>query len=133
MDRKKRKSFFNDIFEEFERLLEEGFKEFKGVENLLSEHGGYTIHIEYKGDKPVIYAKLSEDMDPKEFRKQLEKRYPGAEIMIEGGKPLIEEIHEKSKEKTGESKTIKIPIIERKTLIEEIEEPRREDRKHQQD
>jgi len=133
LDRRKKRGFFDDIFEEFERMLEEGFEEFKGFEKLLSEHGGYTIHIEYKGDKPIIHAKLSGDIDPIKFRKQLKEQYPEAEIVIEGGKPLIEEVHEESKEEIEEGKAIKIPIIEKKTFIEEIEEPKREDRKRRQD
>ena len=103
MKERKRKSLFEeffstDIFGEFDRLFE----------SLPKAGAGYSITVSQRGGKTVVKAKISGNVSQAEIKKELEAQYPGAEIIVEGGKPLIEEVEVKSlKGKEG-----KKPIIE---------------------
>ncbi len=84
--KKKKRSFFDDIFgfslfDEIEEIFSEGFGDLG--EGLSS---GYSIQVTYTDEGPVVYAELSDNMDASEFRKMLEQKYPGAKIVIKGGK-----------------------------------------------
>lgn len=126
MSKRKKRSFFDEFFspfEEFEEMFrEEAFPRFEGIST------GYSIEVRQEGGKTVVHAKVGKDTDVGKFREDLEKRYPGAQIIIEGGKPLIEEVREeeKPKEKKPEKKPVKVAIKwlepKEKPLIEEIKE-----------
>lgn len=77
-------SLFGDVEEMFERVGEE--------ETLGS---GYSIQVSQTPEGTKVYAKIGKDANEAEIRKQLEQKYPGAEIQIEGGSPLIREISTK--------------------------------------
>jgi len=90
MPSKKRKSIIDElfggsIFEDFEKLFEEGIEE-----------GGYSISVTQTPEGTIVHAKVGKNTDVNALRKQLEQRYPGAQIHIEGGQPLIREISTKS-------------------------------------
>ena len=90
MRERKRKSLFEeflsmDVFEEFDRLFK----------SLPKTGAGYSITVSQTGGKTVVKAKVSGNISQTEIRRELEAQYPGAEIIIEGGKPLIEEVEVK--------------------------------------
>jgi len=98
MSSKKRKSLIDEllgdsIFKEFERLFEEG-----------TEGSGYSISVTQTPEGTKVYAKVGRDVDVNALRRQLEEQYPGAQIEIEGGRPLIREISTKPVEEEKESK-----------------------------
>ena len=99
MPSKKRRSFIDElfggsIFDDFEKLFEEGI-----------EGSGYSISVTQTPEGTKIYAKVGKDTDVNALRRQLEQQYPGAEIEIEGGRPLIREISTKSIEDDEESES----------------------------
>jgi len=98
MSKKKRKSlidelFSGSIFEDFEKLFEEGI-----------ESSGYSISVTQTPEGTKVYAKVGKDTDVNALRRQLEQQYPGAQIEIEGGQPLIREISTKPIEEKDEDK-----------------------------
>ncbi|MEM3547304.1 MAG: hypothetical protein QXU47_07360 [Candidatus Bathyarchaeia archaeon] len=116
MKRKKRGSFFDEIlggieeeFERFERLFQD------------SEVGdyGYSISVTETEGKTRVYVKAGKNVDVAELKRTLKERYPGAEIVVEGGKPLIEEVRV---ERKTEEKAYRIPVEgperDKKTLAE---------------
>ncbi len=111
MKGRRRRSFFDEIFgdveEEFERF-EKLFQE--------SEVGdyGYSINVIEEFGKTKVYVKAGRNVDVSELKKTLSERYPGAEIVVEGGKPIIEEV-KVDKETTGKGKTYRIPVEGSKT------------------
>lgn len=104
-EKKKRRGIFDDLFgfslfdeidSMFENLLE-GFGE--------GSSGGYSIQVVYTDEGPVVYAELSDNMDAEQFRKMLEQKYPGAKIVIKGGKQEEKfKVVEKTTEKRVEIK-----------------------------
>jgi len=99
MSSKKRKSLIDELFggslfENFERLFEEGM-----------ESSGYSISITQTPEGTKVYAKVGKDTDVNALRRQLEQQYPGAQIEIEGGQPLIREISTKPVEEEEEEKS----------------------------
>lgn len=89
MVRKRRRSIFDEffgesIFKDLEEMFEEGFP----------AGGGYSISIQQVGDKTIVNAKVSEGVDAAQLEKELRRRYPNAEIHIEGGRPKIMEVTE---------------------------------------
>lgn len=117
MSRKKKKSIFDElfdfsIFDEFEEM-------FKGGE--LGE-SGYYINVTQKNGKTTVYVKAGENVDIAALKQDLKRQYPGAEIIIEGEKPLLEEIKIEPIEKKEEDK-IKIQKKEKKSsLLEELKD-----------
>ncbi|MCS7369536.1 MAG: hypothetical protein NDF57_07480, partial [archaeon GBS-70-058] len=91
--RRKRKSIFDEFFGE--SWLKEWDEIFKKFEN-LSIPSGYSITVTQTGGRTEIHVKASEDVDVDELKRELESKYPGAKIYIEGGKRsrMIEEISE---------------------------------------
>jgi len=108
---KKRKTFFDEFFEDI-------FEDFD-FENL---GGGYSISITQTGDKTKIHVKADKNVDVKKLRRELEQRYPGAEIYIEGGRLEIEEV---SKDLKSEKEYTEKP--KKKSLIEVIDEKKIEE------
>ncbi|MFQ6085048.1 MAG: hypothetical protein ACE5OY_02095 [Candidatus Bathyarchaeia archaeon] len=102
MSRRKKRGFFDeffgrDLFKEFERFEPEELQ------------SGYSVSVSQSGGRTIVRAKIGKDVDQASFREQLEKEYPGAEIVIEGGKPIIREIETTEKEEK-EGRRIRIPI-----------------------
>lgn len=120
--KKRRRSFFDEIFGE------DIFKDFLEFPEISHEGFGssYSIQVSQIGDKTVVRAKVSGDVEVEKFRKELEERYPGAEIIIEGGRPLIEEIGGKKDDSHTSPKRTDEATVSRKKqkniLIEEIRE-----------
>jgi len=79
-------SFFDEFDEFFERLEREGLE------------SGYSIRVTQTPEGTKVYAKVGENVDVGELRRKLQSEYPNAEIVIEGGKPLIREISTKDVE-----------------------------------
>ena len=89
MPSKKRKSLIDELFggslfEDFDRLFEEEIS------------SGYSISVTRTPEGTKVYAKVGKNTDVNALRRQLEQQYPGAQIEIEGGQPLIREISTKS-------------------------------------
>ncbi|MHA1616851.1 MAG: hypothetical protein ACTSX9_06035 [Candidatus Njordarchaeales archaeon] len=108
-DKKKRRSFFDDIFggsffDEIDRLFEEAFRDFASMDMGGS---GYSIEVVYVNGRPVVKARLSEDMDREEFERMLRERYPEAEIIIEGGREKIKAIR-----REPERKRVEITLVD---------------------
>lgn len=59
------------------------------------EGSGYSINVTQTPEGTKVYAKIGKNADETEIRRQLEQKYPGAKIQIEGGRPLIREISTK--------------------------------------
>ncbi|MEM2264854.1 MAG: hypothetical protein QW755_02740 [Nitrososphaerota archaeon] len=114
MSKKKKRSIFDDlfdfsIFDEFEEMFEEGS---------LGE-SGYYINVTQVNGKTKVYVKAGENVDTYALKEDLKRKYPGAEIIIEGEKPLLEEI--KIEDIKKEEDKDKVQKKEKKTsLIEEI-------------
>ncbi|MEM2168143.1 MAG: hypothetical protein QXR74_07260 [Candidatus Bathyarchaeia archaeon] len=96
-EKKRRRSlidelFGSSIFDEFERI----FKEISKDE--LSS--GYSISVIQTSSGTKVKAKVGKDVDVNLLRRELERRYPGAQIEIEGGRqePLIRELSTKPAE-----------------------------------
>jgi hypothetical protein len=81
--------FGGSIFEEMGTFFDEFQK---------GEYGGYSISVTQTPEGTKVKAKVGKDTDVNMLRKQLQQKYPGAEIEIEGGKkePLIREISTKT-------------------------------------
>lgn len=88
------KSLLSDVEEIFRRLEEEPLTE------------GYSISVTQGPEGTKVYVKAGRNTDIEALRKELQQRYPDAEIQIEGGKPLIREVSttpSKEKEKGKKS------------------------------
>jgi len=90
MSRKKRKSLIDELFggsvlEDFDSLFE-GFEKGKGRQS------GYSISVSQTPEGTTVHAKVGKDTDVSALRRQLQQQYPGGQIEIEGGQPLIREI-----------------------------------------
>ena len=93
MSQKKKKSVFDELFGgslfgEFENVFER-----IGEEKEID--GGYSISVSQTPQGTKVHAKVGEDADVNALKKSLQKQYPGAQIEIEGGRPLIREIETK--------------------------------------
>ncbi|MEM1545293.1 MAG: hypothetical protein QXY40_00930 [Candidatus Methanomethylicia archaeon] len=101
MERKRRKTIFDEFF---------GESIFKDLENIFEEgfpvRGGYSISIQQVGGKTIVNAKVSEEVDVEQLEKELRRKYPNAQINIEGGKPRIREVTEEKEEKGRDTKTL---------------------------
>lgn len=112
MKKKKRRfgffdDFFDDFFEEFEEIFSQGSGPISG---------GYSISVYQTPEGTIVEAQVSDDVDVDSFRKMLEEKYPGAKIVIKGGRKgkIIERVKEPEEKKV----TIR--------LVEEEEKPSEE-------
>lgn len=105
MKSRKRRSFFDEIFGDIEEEFERFEKLFQ--ESEVGEYG-YSINVTEGGGKTKVYVKAGKNVDVSELKKMLRERYPGAEIIVEGGRPLIEEA--KEEKKTTKAETYRIPV-----------------------
>jgi len=90
MPGKKRRSLIDELFggslfEDLDKLFDEEI-----------ENSGYSISVTQTPEGTKVYAKVGKNTDVNALRRQLEQQYPGAQIEIEGGRPLIREISTKS-------------------------------------
>lgn len=94
MSRKTRKkSPFDYLFDS--SLFEDVEKIFERMEESAGLGTGYSINVIRGPEGTKVYVKASGDTDVASLRRQLQQQYPGAEIHVEGGKPLIREISTK--------------------------------------
>jgi len=99
MPSKKRKSLIDELFgdsffEDFDKIFKSGM-----------ESSGYSISVTQTPEGTKVYAKVGRDTDVNALRKQLEQQYPGAQIEIEGGRPLIREISTRPIEEKDEEES----------------------------
>ena len=99
--KKRRKSLIEDLFgwslfDEIDRVFE------RFEEEAVS--GEYSIKVTQTPEGTKVYAKVGKDTDVNELRRRLQQEYPGAQIEIEGGKPLIREISTRPIEEEEERK-----------------------------
>ena len=90
--RKKKKSLLDELFggslfDEMDKIFE------KFEEGNLSS--GYSVSVTQTSEGTKVHAKVSGNIDVNELRRKLQQQYPGAQIEIEGGRPLIREISTK--------------------------------------
>jgi len=66
--------------------------------------GGYSVSVMQTPEGTKVRAKVGKDADVNTLRRQLQQKYPNAEIEIEGGRkePLIKEISTKPINKENE-------------------------------
>jgi len=90
--RKRRKSIIDELF---------GGSMFEETEAFFDEfpETGYSISVVQTPEGTKVKAKVGKDTDANQLRKQLQQKYPKAEIEIEGGKPLIKELSSKTFQK----------------------------------
>ncbi|MHA1665643.1 MAG: hypothetical protein ACTSVW_07420 [Candidatus Njordarchaeales archaeon] len=121
-DKKKRRSIFDAFFEGFFSDFDELFE---GFPHDFSEgiSGGYSISVTQTPEGTVVHAKIGDDMDRNEFKKMLEERYPGAKIVIEGGKDrkaIIRVEEETPEQKTQEKREEKKEASEEKSILDAL-------------
>ncbi len=95
---KRRRGLFDSFFGDIDELFESIEKSFERVgEGDVPEYG-YSIQVT-QGPKGIkVYVKAGKNVDVASLRRELERRYPGAEIHIEGGRPLIREVSSETPE-----------------------------------
>jgi len=88
---KKRRSVIDELFRG------SIFDDTKMLFNEFPE-SGYSISVVQTPEGTKVRAKVGKDTDVNMLKKQLERKYPNAQIEIEGGKkePLIKELSTKS-------------------------------------
>jgi len=96
---KRKRSIIDELF---------GRSIFEGTEGVFNEfpESGYSISVTQTPKGTKVCAKVGKDTDVNALRRQLQQKYPNAEIEIEGGRkePLIREISTKTlKEEKGEN------------------------------
>ena len=67
---------------------------------------GYSITVTQTPQGTKVHAKVGKDTDVNELRRRLQKQYPGAQIEIEGERPLIKEISTKPVEEEKKKKGV---------------------------
>ncbi|MCX8169151.1 MAG: hypothetical protein N3E39_02925 [Candidatus Methanomethylicia archaeon] len=120
MSRKKRKSIFDVFFDD--SIFNEWEKMFKMFEK-GDVKSGYSISITQTPSGTEIHVKAGENVDVEELKRNLEAKYPGAKIIIEGGSKAreIKEIREIAEEEEEGKKEKKIVEERRKKgIIDEI-------------
>jgi len=97
--RRRKRSIIDELF---------GGSMFEETETLLDElpESGYSISVVQTPEGTKVRAKVGKDTDVNALRKQLQQRYPDAQIEIEGGRkePLIREISTKAVKKEDDEK-----------------------------
>ena len=99
MSRKKRKGLIDELFggsplEDFEELFEDSEDR--------KRQSSYSISVSQTPQGTKARAKAGKDTDVNAWRRQLQQQYPGAQIEIEGGQPLIREISTRQVEEDQE-------------------------------
>lgn len=93
-----------------EKVFENSFNGFGGA--FGGKGGGYSIQVTQTPEGTVVNAKLSDNMDRKKMKHQLQQKYPNAKIKIKGGKKEASRF--KIKERKQLKKTRKREKEERK-------------------
>jgi hypothetical protein len=98
-EKKRRRTIIDELF---------GTSMFNETESLFNEfpESGYSINVVQTPEGTKVRAKVGKDTDVNALRKQLQQKYPNAEIEIEGGskEPLIREISTKNLKKEEDEK-----------------------------
>ena len=68
---------------------------------------GYSVSVKRTPEGTKVYVKVGKDTNVNELRRQLQQQYPGAQMEIEGGIPLIREISIRSVEEEQEESSEK--------------------------
>jgi hypothetical protein len=96
---KRKRSIIDELF---------GDSIFEETESFFNEfpESGYSISVTQTPEGTKVHAKIGKDADADALRRQLQQKYPNAEIEIEGGRkePLIREISTKPIKETKENK-----------------------------
>jgi len=96
---KRKRSIIDELF---------GDSIFEETESFFNEfpESGYSISVTQTPEGTKVRAKIGKDADADALRRQLQQKYPNAEIEIEGGRkePLIREISTKPIKETKENK-----------------------------
>ncbi|MCS7385756.1 MAG: hypothetical protein NDF55_03310 [archaeon GB-1867-005] len=101
--------FSNSIFGDFDEL-------FRRLEREISNLGeGYSISVVSTPEGTRVRVKAGPDVDVAKLRRELEERYPGAIIEIEGGKPLIREVASERVEEPPKSE-----LSGRRSILDEV-------------
>ena len=90
------KLFGGSLFDEMDEIFERF-----GKQEMSS---GYSINVTQTPEGTKVYAKVGKETNVNELRRRLQQQYPGAQIEIEGGKPLIREISTKPVEEGEKGK-----------------------------
>jgi hypothetical protein len=85
--------FSGSIFEDLDRLFEEDIGD-----------SSYSVSVTQTPEGTKVYAKVGENVDADTLRRRLKEQYRGAQIEIEGGRPLIREISTRPVEKEKRKK-----------------------------
>jgi len=97
--RRRKRSIIDELF---------GGSMFEETETLLDElpESGYSISVVQTPEGTKVRAKVGKDTDVNALKRQLQQRYPNAQIEIEGGRnePLIREISTKALKKEDNEK-----------------------------
>jgi len=97
--KKRRRSIIDELF---------GGSTFGETEKFFDEfpESGYSISVTQTSEGTKVRAKVGKETDVNMLKKQLEQKYPNAEIEIEGGRkePLIREIFTKDLKKENKEK-----------------------------
>ncbi len=93
MSRKKRRRLIDELFGG--SPFQDSDKVFDEFEKGEGKKSGYSVSVSQTPQGTRIYAKVGRDTDVNALRRQLQQQYPGAQIEIEGGQPLIREISTK--------------------------------------
>jgi len=97
--RRRKRSIIDELF---------GGSMFEETETLFDElpESGHSISFVQTPEGTKVRAKVGKDTDVNALRKQLQRRYPKAQIEIEGGRkePLIREISTKALKKEDDEK-----------------------------
>jgi hypothetical protein len=120
LEKRRRRSLFDEFFSPFESF--EGFFSEFSSGSFAEAGSGYSINVTQIDGKTKVLVRASKDMDVTELKQHLKEQYPNAEIVVEGGRPLIEEIKEYPKEEEAYKKEVKGKAKSRGSLI--IEEER---------
>ena len=96
MSRKRKKSLIDELFGD--SVFDDFDSMFKGVEKGRGSQSGHSVSVSQTPQGTKVHAKVGEDADVSALRRQLQRQYPGAQIEIEGGRPLIKEISTRSVE-----------------------------------
>ena len=90
--RRRRGGLFDSFFRDIDELFESIEKSFERVGEGDVLGYGYSIQVTQGPEGTKVYVKAGRNVDVASLRRELEERYPDAEIHIEGGRPLIREV-----------------------------------------
>ena len=116
MPKEKRRRGFFDLFGFDKSDMQSEPKSFSGGSS------GYSISVTYEKGKPVVNVQTQGDVDVAGLRRDIERKYPGAEIEGLEQQPLIRVVDEEPKvAKEEEQKEVKKDRKKKQPLIRVVE------------